>query len=137
MNPKNDWQRLAAAARLAPDTRDTAAPPGFATRVAALAAAAESRPGSLFDTLLPRLSLRALCAGATLAVIAGISGYPAALKLFETPAGPSVALLSPVFRPAAADSPESPATGSPAAEGAAANPSAGDDPVAELVDIVS
>ena len=57
------WSRLVAAARRAPiDNRDTAAPFGFATRVAALAfAQAAERPlAMLFD----RLSFRALgCAG--------------------------------------------------------------------------
>lgn len=55
-DPKHPWSRLAAAARRAPDSRDTAAPYGFATRVAALAMAAERPLGSLFE----RLSWRAL-----------------------------------------------------------------------------
>lgn len=55
-DPKHPWSRLTAAARNAPDSRDTAAPYGFATRVAALAMTAERPMGSLFE----RLSWRAL-----------------------------------------------------------------------------
>ncbi len=63
--PKHPWQRLATAARHAPDDRDTAAPYGFSTRLAALALAAE-RP---VVSLLERFSLRALGIAAALAVL--------------------------------------------------------------------
>ena len=66
-SPHSAWLRLVAAARRAPaDTRDTAAPYGFSTRVAALAfvQAAERPLVSLFD----RLSFRALGYAGLLAV---------------------------------------------------------------------
>lgn len=53
--PRDPWARLATAARNARDERDTTAPYGFATRVAALAFAQERRVVSLFD----RFALRA------------------------------------------------------------------------------
>ena len=53
MNPSDQkWQRLAAAARRAPDSREVTAPFGFSTRVAAQAFAAPS------VSLLERFSLR-------------------------------------------------------------------------------
>lgn len=56
LQPRDPWSRLTAAAREVRDERDTAAPYGFATRVAALAFAQERRIASLFD----RFALRAL-----------------------------------------------------------------------------
>ena len=57
MNPPDQkWERLAAAARRANDPRDTAAPYGFATRVAALAMS----PARVRVSLLERFSLRAV-----------------------------------------------------------------------------
>lgn len=65
MNPSDQkWTRLTAAARSVPDARDTSAPYGFATRVAALAFAQE-RAGSLLE----RFSLRALGLAALLALV--------------------------------------------------------------------
>src|SRR4051812_37012510 len=59
------WQRLAAAARQAPEERDSTLPYGFSTRVAALAMAS---PAS--STLkLRRLSLRALGVGSLLMLV--------------------------------------------------------------------
>ncbi|HEX2855475.1 MAG TPA: hypothetical protein VHO24_19730 [Opitutaceae bacterium] len=55
-DPKHPWSRLAAAARRVPDARDTTAPYGFSTRIAARAMTAERPMGSLFE----RLSWRAL-----------------------------------------------------------------------------
>ncbi len=63
-DPRHPWSRLAAAARRAPDDRDTAAPYGFATRVAALALAQEQRISSLFE----RFALRALGVSCLLAL---------------------------------------------------------------------
>ena len=71
MNPPDSkWPRLAAAARSARDDRDTAAPYGFATRVAALAFAPE-RAGSLLE----RFSLRALGLAALLALVCVAANY--------------------------------------------------------------
>jgi hypothetical protein len=70
-DPKHPWSRLTAAARRAPDPRDTAAPYGFATRVAALAMAAE-RP---MVSLLERLSWRALGVACLLAVASFAVNY--------------------------------------------------------------
>ncbi len=64
--PDPRWQRLAAAARQVRDGRDTAAPSGFATRVAAQAFAAVEQP---FSALLARFSWRALGFAALLALI--------------------------------------------------------------------
>ena len=57
-----EWQRLVAAARRRIDDREVSAPYGFATRVAALALAAERPVASLFE----RFSLRAMSVAALL-----------------------------------------------------------------------
>ena len=72
-DPKHPWARLTAAARRAPDERDTAAPYGFATRVAALAMAQERVSISLFE----RFSLRALGVACLLAVVTVATNYSA------------------------------------------------------------
>ncbi len=64
--PDNRWQRLAAAARQIRDERDTAAPAGFATRVAAHAFARVEQP---FSAILARFSWRALGFAALLALV--------------------------------------------------------------------
>lgn len=56
VDPRHPWNRLSAAARTVRDDRDTSAPFGFATRVAALALGREVRATSLFDVF----ALRAL-----------------------------------------------------------------------------
>ncbi|MBC7366956.1 MAG: hypothetical protein H7343_09130 [Undibacterium sp.] len=65
------WARLTAAARRAPFAGDTAAPYGFATRVAALAFAAERPMRSLFE----RFSLRAVGVASLLAVLSVVANY--------------------------------------------------------------
>jgi len=65
------WSRLAAAARLVTDDRDTAAPYGFATRVAALALAQERKVVSLFE----RFAFRALGAAFLMAVLSVAANY--------------------------------------------------------------
>ena len=65
------WARLVAAARRAPASGDTAAPYGFATRVAALAFAAERPMRSLFE----RFSLRAVGVAGLLAVLSVVANY--------------------------------------------------------------
>jgi len=66
--PHPDWNRLIAAARRAPeDTRDAAAPHGFAARLIAALRAAESaeQDASLFQ----RYALRALGVSCVLAIV--------------------------------------------------------------------
>jgi hypothetical protein len=70
-DPKHPWQRLAAAARRANEDRDTAAPYGFATRVAAQSMAQEPTNASLFA----RFSLRALGIACLLMVTAFAANY--------------------------------------------------------------
>jgi len=64
-DPRNAWSRLASAARQVSDQRETAAPFGFSTRVAALAFAQETRVASVLERLALRAvglaSLLALC----------------------------------------------------------------------------
>jgi len=66
-DPHHPWQRLTAAARRAPAERESAAPYGFSTRVAALALGTEQV--SLFARFAPRaLGLSCLLALASVAV---------------------------------------------------------------------
>jgi hypothetical protein len=134
MNPENAWQRLAAAARRAPDARDTAAPYGFAARVAALAMAPENRPAPLFGQFSLRVSLRVLGAASALAVVAAAASYPAAVNLFSDGGAPASSHSSPAGS-GLSQTPAAAAVPSPETAGAA--PSSGDDPVADLVDMVS
>ena len=79
MNPHDQkWPRLAAAARRTADPRDTATPPGFATRVTALAFAQERPLNSLFE----RFSLRALGLAALLAVVCLATNYSTLTSAF-------------------------------------------------------
>ena len=80
MNPPDQkWPRLIAAAGRAGDARDTAAPYGFATRVAALALAPERAAASLLE----RFSLRALGLAALLAVVCVAANYSTVVSLFR------------------------------------------------------
>jgi len=79
------WQRLAAAARRAPDEREVAAPFGFSTRVAAQALAA--RPSRLSS--LERLSLRAMVAACLLALVAVATNYSTLSRLFDDTTPPA------------------------------------------------
>ena len=63
-HPRDPWSRLTAAARDMRDERDSSAPYGFATRVAALAFAQEGRMASLFE----RFALRAVSVASLLAL---------------------------------------------------------------------
>lgn len=66
MNPEDRaWQQLVAAARQAKDGRDTAAPYGFSTRVAAMAMAQPAHP---LAALFERFSWRALGVASVMAV---------------------------------------------------------------------
>ena len=76
------WPRLTAGARLAPaDTRDTAAPHGFATRVAALAF---SRSEAEMQTVLARFAWRAFGVAAVLMVVSVFTNFTPALSAFES-----------------------------------------------------
>ncbi|HEY0968892.1 MAG TPA: hypothetical protein VGD88_15990 [Opitutaceae bacterium] len=78
----NEWLRLVAAARRAPaDSRSTAAPYGFSTRVAALAmAGAVERP---LSALFERLSLRAIGVAGLLAAVSVAANLPPVLQALE------------------------------------------------------
>ena len=69
--PEQKWSRLVAGARGAVDPRDTSAPYGFATRVAALAGSAERMRGSLLE----RFSWRALGVACLLAIASTAVSY--------------------------------------------------------------
>ncbi len=138
MNSPDSWQRLAAAARRAPDERDSAAPYGFAARVVARAWAASAAPIPFLGQFSLRLSLRALGAASLLAVATAAASYPTLVRVFSDSAAPSVSLASesPAASPALPDL-VVPSTAAPDASGPAVAPGSSDDPVAELVDIVS
>lgn len=78
------WQRLVESARRHSDDRDVSAPYGFATRVAALAFAAERPVVSLFE----RLSLRAMGIACLLALAAVAANYSSVRHLFDQPSSP-------------------------------------------------
>lgn len=92
-DPRHPWSRLAAAARTAPDDRDTAAPYGFATRVTALSFAQEHRAVSLVE----RFALRAVGVAALLALLSVAVNYSALTKTAaveeELPADDPIAVL--------------------------------------------
>lgn len=73
-HPDQTWARLTAAARAARDERDTAAPCGFATRVAALAM---TLPAASPFALFERIAKRGLIAAAAFSVAAVVFGYSA------------------------------------------------------------
>jgi hypothetical protein len=70
-DPRQPWARLTAAARQVQDDRDTSAPYGFATRVAALAYSQPLKVASLFDAF----ALRAFGVAALLAVFSIAMNY--------------------------------------------------------------
>lgn len=72
-DPRQSWARLTAAARLARDERDEAAPYGFSTRVAALARSADRKPAFLME----RFALRALGVACLLAIASAAVNFPA------------------------------------------------------------
>jgi hypothetical protein len=72
-DPQHPWSRLVAAARRASDDRDTAAPYGFATRVAALAFTQERKMASLVE----RFALRAVGVASLLAILSLAVNYSA------------------------------------------------------------
>ena len=73
-HPQHPWQRLTAAARRAPDGRESAAPFGFSTRMVALALEQHrAAAASLFE----RFSLRALGVASLLAVVSVVANFSA------------------------------------------------------------
>ncbi len=74
---EQQWQRLTALARQAPADRDTAVPPGFATRVAARAGALPVGTPWLF---LERFALRGLVVAAVFGVAAVAFNYSSLLS---------------------------------------------------------
>ena len=70
-DPRHPWSRLTAAARQVRDDRDSSAPYGFATRIAALALAQERRVASLFE----RFALRAVGVASLLALFSVVLNY--------------------------------------------------------------
>ena len=72
-DPRHPWSRLTAAAREVRDDRDTFAPYGFATRVAALAFAQDRRMASLFE----RFAFRAVGVASLLALFSIVLNYQA------------------------------------------------------------
>jgi len=87
-----EWQRLVASARRHPDDRDLTAPYGFATRVVALAFAAERPVASLFE----RFSLRAMGVACLLALAAVAANYSSVRQLFDEQAAPTAAADDPM-----------------------------------------
>ncbi len=85
--PEQAWQRLAAAARRAPEEAVATAPYGFATRVAALGLAAAPLPTA--GALLEKFALRGLLAAAACSVAAAAFGYSAFIteQEYETVTG--------------------------------------------------
>jgi hypothetical protein len=69
--PHDPWSRLTRAARQIRDDRDTSAPYGFSTRVAALALAMERRGASVVD----RLAWRALGVAGLVALFSVVLNY--------------------------------------------------------------
>jgi hypothetical protein len=70
-DPRSAWTRIAAAARQVRDDRETSPPCGFATRVAALAMAQESRVVSLVE----RFAFRAVGVASLLALFSVVLNY--------------------------------------------------------------
>jgi hypothetical protein len=96
--PSNDpWAKLVAAARNAPDERDTTAPYGFATRVTAQAWSQSTRGVSLLE----RFALRAVGVACLLAVGSVALNYNAIT--IPQPAGEVTASVESESLPAADD----------------------------------
>jgi hypothetical protein len=79
-SPESAWRRLAAAAAKAPDSLETSAPFGFASRVVARAF---ERQQPSFSTVLDRLSWRALAVSCVLTAICIASSYSSWASLAE------------------------------------------------------
>ena len=95
-HPRDPWARLTASARQVTDERDTAAPYGFSTRIAALAFASGRPVASVFD----RFALRALGIATLLAMGSVALNYNALPPLT---ASTSVASVDEIELPAPQD----------------------------------
>ncbi|MDO8539362.1 MAG: hypothetical protein Q7S40_02895 [Opitutaceae bacterium] len=72
-DPHHPWSRLTTAARQVRDERDTSAPYGFPTRIAALAYARDRRVASLME----RFALRAVGVSCVIALLSVALNYHA------------------------------------------------------------
>ena len=98
--PHDPWSRLVRAARQAPDDRDTSAPYGFSTRVAALAFAVERHSVSVLD----RMAWRALGVAGLVALFSVMLNYGELSALNAPLAAPAATAVTPVeFEPFAHD----------------------------------
>lgn len=79
------WQRLVESARQVPDNRDTAAPFGFATRVAALAF---SKPKASLAATLDRFSWKALILSCILMTLGIASSYSTLISVNDDESTP-------------------------------------------------
>ena len=78
-DPRHPWSRLVSAAQRFKDDRETTAPYGFSTRVAAVAFTREISVGSLFD----RFALRAVGVASLLAVMSVVANYSSIANSFS------------------------------------------------------
>jgi hypothetical protein len=128
MKHPDAWPRLAAAARRSSAERDPSAPYGFATRVAALGLSARRESVPVFSL---GFSLRAFAAACLIALATAGYSYTELVKFSHgTPPASGHAFVLPKMGPV-------PAKAAPAATDAPASNPTSDDPVAELVNIVS
>lgn len=96
-HPRDPWARLTASARQVTDERDTAAPYGFSTRIAALALATGRPVASVFD----RFALRALGIATLLAMGSVALNYNALPSLASS--NPVIASVDEIELPAPQD----------------------------------
>lgn len=85
-DPRHPWSRLTAAARRVRDERDSSAPYGFATRVAALASSQQRTVASLFE----RFAFRAVGVASLLALFSIVLNYQALSSTGSTSVMPQV-----------------------------------------------
>jgi hypothetical protein len=86
-DPRHPWSRLTAAARQVHDERDSSAPYGFATRVAALALSQQRTVASLFE----RFAFRAVGLASLLALFSIVLNYQALSTTSNTMVTPQAA----------------------------------------------
>jgi hypothetical protein len=75
-DPRHPWSRLACAARRFTDDRETNAPYGFSTRIAAMAFTNEISVSSLLE----RFALRAVGLASLLAILSVVANYSSLSK---------------------------------------------------------
>lgn len=94
--PTDHWQKLARLARQAPKPAESAAPFGFATRVAARWAASEPVAPSVWD-MLEIFSLRSLVVAGALMVVAVFLSYDVATPGWTQQYTVADATFDPIF----------------------------------------